>query len=148
MATTSRIPLGLQAVFLASNRGKEVTKPPPEKAASKTFTRNWLFQGLRAGTASARTRRTKGSRSRQERPEKVQQFGGRVASDTSMTSTGSMSDDEPVAQAHSSKPIKIITQDVTPAKPKVCLKLAMTAVLYPVQLSLDPFILTCMAPNL
>jgi hypothetical protein len=40
----SRIPVALQAVFLASNRGKEVHKPPPEKAANKVFFRNWLFQ--------------------------------------------------------------------------------------------------------
>lgn len=39
-----RIPVALQAVFLASNRGKEVHKPPPEKAANKVFFRNWLFQ--------------------------------------------------------------------------------------------------------
>jgi hypothetical protein len=37
-----RIPATLQAVFLASNRGKEVDKPP--KTASKVFFRNWLFQ--------------------------------------------------------------------------------------------------------
>jgi hypothetical protein len=39
-----RIPATLQAVFLASNRGKDVNKPPPEKAASKVYFRNWLFQ--------------------------------------------------------------------------------------------------------
>ena len=39
-----RIPVALQAVFLASNRGKEVHKPPPEKAANKVFFRNWFFQ--------------------------------------------------------------------------------------------------------
>ena len=39
-----RIPFTLQAVFLASNRGNEVHKPPPEKVASKVFFRNWLFQ--------------------------------------------------------------------------------------------------------
>ena len=42
----SRIPLSLQAVFLASNRGKEVLKPPPEKAAHKTYFRSWIFQGF------------------------------------------------------------------------------------------------------
>lgn len=40
----TRIPFALQAVFLASNRGKEVHKPPPDHAASKVFFRNWLFQ--------------------------------------------------------------------------------------------------------
>lgn len=40
----SRIPFTLQAVFLASNRGNEVHKPPPERVASKVFFRNWLFQ--------------------------------------------------------------------------------------------------------
>jgi hypothetical protein len=39
-----RIPATLQAVFLASNRGKDVNKPPPAKVASKVFFRNWLFQ--------------------------------------------------------------------------------------------------------
>ena len=34
----------LQAVFLASNRGKDVYKPPPERVAYKTFFRNWFFQ--------------------------------------------------------------------------------------------------------
>jgi hypothetical protein len=36
---TKRIPSTLQAVFLASNRGKDVHKPP-----SKMFSRNWFFQ--------------------------------------------------------------------------------------------------------
>jgi len=40
----SRIPAALQAVFLASNRGKDVHKPPPEKVANKVFFGNWLFQ--------------------------------------------------------------------------------------------------------
>jgi hypothetical protein len=39
-----RIPATLQAVFLASNRGKEVNSPPPAKVASKVYHRNWLFQ--------------------------------------------------------------------------------------------------------
>ena len=42
----SRIPLALQAVFLASNRGKDVVKPPPSKMAHKTFFRSWIFQGF------------------------------------------------------------------------------------------------------
>lgn len=40
----SRIPASLQAVFLSSNRGNDVHKPPPDAAASKTYFRNWLFQ--------------------------------------------------------------------------------------------------------
>jgi hypothetical protein len=40
----ARIPATLQAVFLASNRGKEVNKPPPASVASKVFFHNWLFQ--------------------------------------------------------------------------------------------------------
>jgi hypothetical protein len=39
-----RIPATLQAVFLASNRGTEVNKPPPASAGSKVFFHNWLFQ--------------------------------------------------------------------------------------------------------
>jgi hypothetical protein len=49
----SRIPTTLQAVFLASNRGKEVHKPPPEQVAYKVYFRNWLFQ--RNTTPDART---------------------------------------------------------------------------------------------
>jgi hypothetical protein len=41
---TKRIPSTLQAVFLSSNRGKDVRKPPPEKIASKMLSRNWFFQ--------------------------------------------------------------------------------------------------------
>ena len=37
IAVGSRIPLALQSVFLASNRGKEVTVAPPEKVASKVY---------------------------------------------------------------------------------------------------------------
>jgi len=37
----SRIPNTLQAVFLASNRGRDVHKPPPERVAHKDFFRNW-----------------------------------------------------------------------------------------------------------
>jgi ankyrin repeat protein len=40
----ARIPATLQAVFLASNRGEEVNKPPPASVASKVFFHNWLFQ--------------------------------------------------------------------------------------------------------
>jgi hypothetical protein len=40
----SRIPFTLQAVFLASNRGKDVHKPPPENDGSKVFFCNWFFQ--------------------------------------------------------------------------------------------------------
>jgi hypothetical protein len=32
-----RVPVALQAVFLASNRGDEVIKPPPQRVASRTF---------------------------------------------------------------------------------------------------------------
>lgn len=39
----SRIPTSLQDVFLASNSGIDVHKPPPDSAASKTFLRDWLF---------------------------------------------------------------------------------------------------------
>jgi hypothetical protein len=40
----SRIPFTLQAVFLASNRGKEVHKPPPENVGSRVFKKNWFLQ--------------------------------------------------------------------------------------------------------
>jgi ankyrin repeat protein len=38
-----RIPATLQAVFLSSNRGNDVHKPPPEKVAFKVFFRSWIF---------------------------------------------------------------------------------------------------------
>jgi len=41
----SRIPASLQAVFLASNRGHEVNRPPPRNAAFKVFKRRG-FGGL------------------------------------------------------------------------------------------------------
>lgn len=37
--TEPRIPIALQNVFLASNRGNEVLQPPPQNAASRTFFR-------------------------------------------------------------------------------------------------------------
>jgi ankyrin repeat protein len=40
----TRIPLTLQAVFLASNKGQEVNKPPPNRNANRVFFRNWFFQ--------------------------------------------------------------------------------------------------------
>ena len=40
----NRIPQALQMVFLASNRGKEVHKPPPSSLGSKVFFRNWFLQ--------------------------------------------------------------------------------------------------------
>lgn len=38
----SRIPKTLQAVFLASNRGNDVDKPPPKQVAFRTFFRSFL----------------------------------------------------------------------------------------------------------
>ena len=40
-----RIPQTLQAVFLASNRGNDVHKPPPKQVAFKTFFRNFMGKG-------------------------------------------------------------------------------------------------------
>lgn len=46
----SRIPLALQAVFLASNRGQEVHKPPPGRLGDRVFAfqptaaRTWFWQ--------------------------------------------------------------------------------------------------------
>lgn len=39
-----RIPLLLQSVFIKSNRGAEVNKPPPELLANKNYTNNWVFR--------------------------------------------------------------------------------------------------------
>jgi hypothetical protein len=40
----SRIPLALQVIFLHSNRGYRVDKPPPERQASKIFRRGLFFK--------------------------------------------------------------------------------------------------------
>jgi hypothetical protein len=76
-----RIPATLQAVFLASNRGKEVNKPPPAAVASKVFFRNWLFQrqtgskkaekgsNLFGGKKNKKTRRGKKNKNQPQKPE-------------------------------------------------------------------------------
>jgi hypothetical protein len=45
-----RVPVTLQSVLVASNRGNVVNKPPPERVASKTF-----FQRLSSRKSSSRT---------------------------------------------------------------------------------------------
>lgn len=45
----TRVPVALQAVFLASNRGKEVNKPPPNQVANKVYKRTWF--GLRRSSS-------------------------------------------------------------------------------------------------
>jgi hypothetical protein len=42
----SRIPASLQAIFMASNKGEEVDKPPEDNSATKVFRprRNWREQ--------------------------------------------------------------------------------------------------------
>jgi hypothetical protein len=64
-----RIPATLQAVFLASNRGKDVNKPPPEKAASKVYFRNWLFQ-RQAGSKEKRGSLFGGGGKKGKKPKK------------------------------------------------------------------------------
>jgi hypothetical protein len=59
-----RIPATLQAVFLASNRGNEVNKPPPAKVASKVYLRGWLFQ-RQVGSKESRGGLFGGSRKKQ-----------------------------------------------------------------------------------
>jgi hypothetical protein len=68
-----RIPATLQAVFLASNRGKEVNKPPPAAVASKVFFRNWLFQrqtGARKEKAGLFAKKNKKSKRSKNQPQK------------------------------------------------------------------------------
>jgi hypothetical protein len=77
-----RIPATLQAVFLASNRGKEVNNPPPAKVASKVYHRNWLFQrqngskartgGVFGGTLRLLTKRDKKTKQTQPRKDAPQ----------------------------------------------------------------------------
>lgn len=68
----SRIPLSLQAVFIASNRGQDVNKPPPEKVAQKTFFRSWMFQGIGKNKKKSSRNYVK---SQKDRPPTVVQFG-------------------------------------------------------------------------
>ncbi|CAB9513974.1 ANK [Seminavis robusta] len=99
--TGSRIPLALQAVFLASNRGKDVSRPPPDKQATKTYFRGWMFQGLRKKKkkgGSISSRRSKGTPQEDKtvsvttrdstKPPTVVQFG----SDPSFTADSSRRD--------------------------------------------------------
>jgi hypothetical protein len=60
----SRIPATLQSVFLASNRGNEVHKPPPDNVAYKVFFRNWFFQ--RQGGSGKRRSLFGGNKGRNE----------------------------------------------------------------------------------
>jgi hypothetical protein len=41
---TERVPFTLQAVFLRSNRGKEVHQAPPQRAAQRSFFQNRIFK--------------------------------------------------------------------------------------------------------
>jgi hypothetical protein len=61
----SRVPLALQAVFLASNRGQEVHKPPPSAVLK---TRKWFWQ--RRSPAAAET---------QPKPQKPKRISRREA---------------------------------------------------------------------
>lgn len=68
-----RIPLSLQAVFLASNRGKEVQKPPLEKVAHKTFFRGWMFRGFGKKRRKMKTQIVDGKKEvTQQQPPAVQ----------------------------------------------------------------------------
>lgn len=60
----SRVPVELQAVFLASNRGQEVNKPPPGRLANRVFTlrnpRKWFWnrRGKKSKKAKAMEEKT------------------------------------------------------------------------------------------
>lgn len=73
----SRIPLALQAVFIASNRGKDVDKPPPEKAAHRTYFRSWVFKGLGKMKKKAKNSGGKNGKNKHGRPPTVVQFGAK-----------------------------------------------------------------------
>lgn len=47
-AMDERVPIELQAVFLASSRGKEVHQPPPRGIASKSFKPKTFWQRLKS----------------------------------------------------------------------------------------------------
>lgn len=75
-----------------------------------------MFQGLKVG-AGGKSRRTKGSRSKADRPERVQQFANNSTSSLgSLTSV--MSDvDEPVARIHNKTIETIVQQPARKPKP-------------------------------
>ena len=68
-----RIPTSLQAVLIASSRGKEVNDPPPSGTASKVFFRNWRFQQKppSAEVLESRKRSTSDSSARSEKAVSV-----------------------------------------------------------------------------
>lgn len=61
-----RIPVTLQAVFLASNRGKDVNRPPPKQAAHRVYLRNWFWQRNTQTKAAPEVRKV-GKRSKASR---------------------------------------------------------------------------------
>jgi hypothetical protein len=64
-----RIPATLQAVFLASNRGNDVHKPPPQKVAYKVFFRS-LFFTRHADSKTKRTGIFRGSKKNKQQEQK------------------------------------------------------------------------------
>eukprot|EP00527_Entomoneis_sp_CCMP2396_P000983 CAMPEP_0198144980 /NCGR_PEP_ID=MMETSP1443-20131203/20098_1 /TAXON_ID=186043 /ORGANISM="Entomoneis sp., Strain CCMP2396" /LENGTH=410 /DNA_ID=CAMNT_0043808489 /DNA_START=92 /DNA_END=1324 /DNA_ORIENTATION=+ len=56
--SSSRIPETLQAVFIASNRGREVNKPPPAKVAFKSFPRGGFRKSLSISQMHVERRRS------------------------------------------------------------------------------------------
>lgn len=78
-----RIPEALQQVFLASNRGKEIHKPPPGNVAVKVFKRTWFWQKKSSITrttidtvSSAAVVNKKGSKSESRRTDKSKKSKG------------------------------------------------------------------------
>jgi hypothetical protein len=61
-STMTIVPLALQAVFLASNRGQEVHKPPPGGLANKVFRfrnpRQWFLRNQKIKRAKTNEERT------------------------------------------------------------------------------------------
>jgi ankyrin repeat protein len=62
-----RIPMALQQVFLASNRGKEVNKPPPGGVAVKVFKRTWFWQKKSSITRSGSSSHSKKDKDKKSR---------------------------------------------------------------------------------
>lgn len=66
----TRIPSTLQAVFLASNRGSEVHKPPPKRDADRTYFRGFIARTF-SGKHDRKLKRTKVEQSPADIPKSI-----------------------------------------------------------------------------
>ena len=67
----SRIPVALQGVFLASNRGNEMNDAPPDNVASKVFVENaWMQRSTEPSAKKPSTTKSQSKRSKLSVPSR------------------------------------------------------------------------------